>query len=55
VVIYRHEVINRLQQSHALVILIAENLTEYMARVRRSLDPAVFAALDPNEYAPDGR
>ena len=54
-VVYRHEVINRLQQSHALVILIAENLTEYMARIRRSLTTAAIANLDPNEYAPDGR
>ena len=26
--------INRLQQSHALVILIADNLTQYMGRIR---------------------
>jgi ubiquitin carboxyl-terminal hydrolase 9/24 len=57
VVTYRHEVINRLQQAHALVILIAENLTQYMTRVRQALSGqgAGAAVLDPNEYAPDGR
>lgn len=29
---YRHEVINRLQQHHSLVILVADNLTAYMNR-----------------------
>ena len=54
-VTYRHEVINRLQNSHALVVLIAENLTQYMTRIRQNLTPTVIATLDPNEYAPDGR
>ncbi len=57
VMTYRHEVINRLQQTHTLVILTAENLTQYMTRVRQALSatPGRGAALDPNEYAPDGR
>ncbi|GFW53898.1 probable ubiquitin carboxyl-terminal hydrolase FAF-X [Trichonephila clavipes] len=29
---YRHEVINRLQQHHSLVILVADNLTSYMKK-----------------------
>lgn len=29
---YRHEVINRLQTHHSLVILVADNLTTYMKR-----------------------
>ncbi len=37
------------------VILIAENLTQYMTRVRQALSGGGAAVLDPNEYAPDGR
>ncbi|KAG1670256.1 putative ubiquitin carboxyl-terminal hydrolase FAF-X [Nymphon striatum] len=32
---YRHEVINRLQQSHSLVIQVADNLTTYITKVRQ--------------------
>ena len=53
VVTYRHEVINGLQRSHALVILIADNLTEYMDRIRAMGEAT--AALDPAEFSPDGR
>merc|ERR1719232_1189133 len=52
-VVYRSEVINRLQQSHALVIQIADNLTNYMASIRAG--GQVVAAMDPNEFSPDGR
>jgi len=52
-VVYRSEVINRLQQSHALVILIADNLTQYMAGIRASGE--LVAKFDPNEFSPDGR
>jgi ubiquitin carboxyl-terminal hydrolase 9/24 len=50
---YRHDVINGLQRTHTLVILIADNLTEYMDRIR--LMGEATATLDPNEFAPDGR
>ena len=53
VVVYRSEVINRLQQSHALVILIADNLTQYMGRIRGLGE--VLAGADPAEFSPDGR
>jgi ubiquitin carboxyl-terminal hydrolase 9/24 len=46
-------VINRLQQSHALVILIADNLTQYMGRIRGLGE--VLAGADPAEFSPDGR
>ena len=52
-VVYRSEVINRLQQSHALVILIADNLTQYMDGIRSSGE--LVAKFDPNEFSPDGR
>ena len=42
-VVYRSEVTNRLQQSHALVIQIADNLTSYMATIRAG-----------GEFCPDG-
>ena len=50
-VVYRSEVINRLQQSHALVIQIADNLTNYMDTIRST----GVASLDPNDFSPDGR
>ena len=45
--------INRLQQSHALVILIADNLTQYMAGIRAG--GLAVANMDPAEFSPDGR
>ena len=44
--------INRLQQSHALVILIADNPTQYMGRIRGLGE--VLAGADPAEFSPDG-
>jgi ubiquitin carboxyl-terminal hydrolase 9/24 len=32
-VFYRHEVINKLQQTHSLVTLVADNLATYMEKV----------------------
>ena len=52
-VVYRSEVINRLQQSHALVIQIADNLTSYMATIRAGGE--AVAKMDPVEFSPDGR
>ena len=51
--IYRSEVINRQQQSHALVIQIADNLTSYMATIRAGGE--AVAKMDPAEFSPDGR
>ena len=31
---YRHEVINRLQQTHSLVTIVADNLDKYMKKIR---------------------
>ena len=31
---YRHDIINKLQTDHALVILVADNLTDYVEQVR---------------------
>ena len=53
--INRSEVINRQQQSHALVIQIADNdnLTSYMATIRAGGE--AVAKMDPSEFSPDGR
>lgn len=53
-VLYRQEVVNRLQQQHALVILITDNLCAYMDAVRTVVkdNPGGF---DPNTYLPDDR
>ena len=40
-------------ESHDLVLLIADNLTQYMAGIRAG-GPAV-ANMDPAEFSPDGR
>ena len=52
-VVYRSEVINRLQQTHALVIQIADNLTTYMAGIKAGGE--AVAGMDPAEFSPDGR
>jgi ubiquitin carboxyl-terminal hydrolase 9/24 len=52
-VLYRHEVINKLQTSHALVILVADNLTNYIDEVRQS--PNKILESEPLDYHPDGR
>ncbi|XP_071033260.1 ubiquitin carboxyl-terminal hydrolase 9X isoform X5 [Parasteatoda tepidariorum] len=51
--LYRHEVINRLQQHHSLVILVADNLTTYMKRAH--LIAKEHPELDPNSVSPDSR
>ena len=53
-VVYRQEVVTRLQQRHSLVILITDNLCAYMERVRSTVEdnPGNY---DPNTYLPDGR
>lgn len=53
-VLYRQEVVNRLQQQHALVILITDNLCAYMEWVRNVVkdNPGNF---DPSTYLPDDR
>ena len=51
--LYRHEVINNLQLDHALVILVADNLTTYVDQVRHN-PPKVLAG-NPEELYPDGR
>ena len=45
-VVYRSEVINRLQQSHALVIQIADNLTSYTAQVSERINFLRFLLRD---------
>ncbi|KFM62549.1 putative ubiquitin carboxyl-terminal hydrolase FAF-X, partial [Stegodyphus mimosarum] len=50
---YRHEVINRLQQHHSLVILVADNLTAYMNRAH--VMAKEHPELDPNSVSPDSR
>ncbi len=53
-VMYRHEIINKLQSSHALVIVVADNLTGYMDLVRRT-QPRKILEGDPTDFYPDGR
>ena len=62
--ICRHDVIHKLQNSHALVILITDNLTRYVDSVRRataaatpssSQDTRPDTVTDPTELFPDGR
>lgn len=53
-VLYRQEVVNRLQQQHALVILITENLCAYMERVRNAVKDNQ-GGFDPTTYLPDDR
>lgn len=50
---YRHEVINRLQQHHSLVILVADNLTSYMHKAHTVARD--HPDLDPNSVSPDSR
>ena len=45
-VVYRSEVTNRLQQSHALVIQIADNLTSYTAQVSERINFLRFLLRD---------
>lgn len=50
---YRQEIINQLQSKHALVILVADNLTRYVDEVREC--PAKVLESNPADYYPDGR
>ncbi|KAL1140578.1 hypothetical protein AAG570_000508 [Ranatra chinensis] len=52
-VFYRQEVINRLQTEHQLVILVTNNLTNYMEKVRQIVKEK--PDLNPNDYYPDNR
>ena len=52
--IYRHDMIHQLQNKHALVILVADNLTRYVDSVRRN-PPKVLEETDPADLYPDGR
>lgn len=48
------KVVNRLQQQHALVILITDNLCAYMDRVRAVIKDTT-TSYDPHTYLPDNR
>ncbi|KAL3226070.1 hypothetical protein MRX96_004513 [Rhipicephalus microplus] len=49
--LYRHEVINRLQQQHSLVVLVADGLSAYMAHARQLLPERP----DPTQVYGDSR
>jgi ubiquitin carboxyl-terminal hydrolase 9/24 len=51
--VYRHEIISRLQNQHSLVILVSENLSSYMNRARTLHKDNKH--LDPNEVYPGSR
>lgn len=53
-VLYRQEVVNRLQQQHALVVLITDNLCAYMEQVRAVVRDNT-ENYDPLTYLPDNR
>ena len=53
-VLYRQEVVNRLQQHHALVVLITDNLCAYMEQVRAVVRDNI-ENYDPLTYLPDNR
>ena len=50
---FRNNVINQLQQDHSLVMLVAQNLHSYMARIR--VLAAQSPELGPEEIKPDNR
>ncbi|XP_014217217.1 probable ubiquitin carboxyl-terminal hydrolase FAF-X isoform X3 [Copidosoma floridanum] len=50
---YRQEVIERLQGHHSVVILVTNNLTSYMSRVRQLVKD--HPDIDPNTFLPDDR
>ncbi|XP_066599991.1 ubiquitin carboxyl-terminal hydrolase 9X [Prorops nasuta] len=50
---YRQEVIERLQNDHAVVILVTNSLRNYMDNVRQLVKKN--PDLDPNTFMPDGR
>ncbi|XP_054167467.1 probable ubiquitin carboxyl-terminal hydrolase FAF-X [Oppia nitens] len=51
--VYRHEIISRLQNQHSLVILVSENLSSYMNRVRMLFKEGKH--IDPNYVYPGSR
>lgn len=51
--INRQEVIERLQSEHSVVILVTNNLTNYMDKVRQIVKEN--PEIDANTYMPDGR
>ena len=52
-ILFFFQVINNLQSNHALVILVADNLTAYVDSMRHN--PAKVLAGDPVDLYPDGR
>ncbi|XP_043240414.1 probable ubiquitin carboxyl-terminal hydrolase FAF-X isoform X2 [Amphibalanus amphitrite] len=50
---HRHEIINQLQSQHSLVVVITENLTNYVQRMRELA--STKTDIDVNTYCPDGR
>ena len=50
---FRNNVINQLQQDHSIVMLVAQNLHSYMARIR--VLAAQSPELGPEEIKPDNR
>ncbi|TWW81135.1 putative ubiquitin carboxyl-terminal hydrolase FAF-X [Takifugu flavidus] len=53
-VFYRHDLINQLQHNHALVTLVAENLSAYMETMRQ-LSKEEQAEFDPQTVRPGSR
>lgn len=52
-VLFRQEVIERLQNQHSVVILVTNSLTTYMEKVRQLVKEN--PDIDPNTYSPDRR
>ncbi|XP_037075311.1 probable ubiquitin carboxyl-terminal hydrolase FAF-X, partial [Pollicipes pollicipes] len=50
---HRHEIINQLQNQHSLVIVITENLTSYIEKIRALANST--NDIDVHTYCPDGR
>ncbi|KAK3543073.1 hypothetical protein QTP70_010537 [Hemibagrus guttatus] len=53
-VFYRHDLINQLQHNHALVTLVAENLSSYMENMRQ-FSKAEHTDFDPQTVRPGSR
>lgn len=51
--LYRQEVIERLQAEHSVVILVTNSLTNYMDKVRQLVKEN--PEIDVNTFMPDGR
>lgn len=52
-IVYRHSVINQLQDQHSIVTRVSDSLTEYMHHVRAQVNGG--AVIDPLTYCSDGR